>query len=255
MKTGLANTKGKVEELHLDAPRLHRDKKIWVYLPYGYDITGMHYSVLYMHDGQNVFDHAESFKREWHAAEKLDTAGANSIIVGIEHGGSTHRIDEMTPYTNEKYGGGHADDYLDFVVNILKPHIDKNFRTKANRDNTFIMGASVGGLISFYTLLKFPEIFAKAAVFSPSFWFSEEIFLLIDTVESIDADIYFMAGDHESRAMLPDIERMVTLVREKLSDSRSIVTRIVHGGHHNEKLWRKEFIAAYQWLTANCAAP
>lgn len=249
MKTGFVTTKGTIAEIHLDAPQLQHDKNIWIYLPQGYHTSVNQYPVLYMHDGQNVFDHAESPKREWHVAEKLDSIGAQVIVVGIEHGGSTHRIDEMTPFKNEKYGGGHADDYLDFMVNILKPHIDNEFRTLANRENTFIMGASVGGLISFYALLKFPEVFGKAAVFSPSFWFSEEIFTLIEEVQSIDADIYFMAGDHESQAMVPDIERMEKLVKNRLVKGRNIHTRIVHGGHHNEKLWRKEFIAAYEWLT------
>ncbi|RZJ85691.1 MAG: alpha/beta hydrolase [Chryseobacterium sp.] len=239
---------GTMTEFIIEAPQLGRSKTIWVYLPNGYEESQTAYPVVYMHDGQNVFDHAESEKREWHAAEKLDEINAQAIVIGIEHGGANRRIDEMTPYKNEKYGGGHADDYLDFIVNTLKPHIDKEYRTLAEKENTIIFGASVGGLISFYALLKFPEIFGSAGVFSPSFWFSDEIFALMDTIDHIDGRIYFMSGDHESMGMVPDIEHMEKLIFERVSDKNQIFKKIVHNGRHSEKLWAKEFTEAYQWL-------
>ena len=255
METQKNIKRGTVEDFTITAVSLERTKTIWMYLPHDYKSSSKRYPILYMHDGQNVFDHAESPKREWHVAEKLDAMEAQAIVVGIEHGGSTHRIDEMTPFKNERYGGGHADDYLDFIINDLKPYIDKRYRTMPGKDNTAIMGASVGGLISFYAMLKFPDVFGRAGVFSPSFWFSEEIFDIIETEAIIDGHIYFMAGDHESTAMVPDMQRMEQLVRERLSEHGSITMRIVHGGHHNEKLWRKEFAEAYRWLMPNCAAP
>lgn len=241
--------KGTVEEFTLEAPQLGRTKTIWVYLPYSYKEAERRFPVIYMHDGQNVFDHAESPKRDWHAEEKLNDLHGDAIVVGIEHGGSTHRIDEMTPYKNEKYGGGHADDYLDFIINTLKPHIDKQYRTLPEKEHTTIFGSSVGGLISFYALLKFPGIFGNAGVFSPSFWFSDEIYNLIKTVDSIEGRVYFMAGDHESKAMVTDIEKMEQLVLQRVQNPQQLHKKIVHNGHHNEKLWRKQFIAAYNWLT------
>ncbi|OYQ36058.1 alpha-mannosidase [Flavobacterium cyanobacteriorum] len=240
--------KGTVQEFTINSPQLSREKHIWVYLPYNYSSSGKLYPVVYMHDGQRVFDHAESPKRDWHVEEKLNDLHSEAIIVGIEHGGSTHRIDEMTPYPNEKYGGGHADDYLEFIINTLMPHIEGNYRVLTGKDNTTIFGASVGGLISFYALLKFPGVFGSAGVFSPSFWFSEEIFTLIRSINKIEGRIYFMAGDHESRNMVPDLEEMEQLVLERVTDRSQVYKRIVHGGHHNEKLWRKEFKNAYIWL-------
>lgn len=237
-----------MKNLLLKLRNLNRQKTIWVYLPFGYEQSGRHYPVIYMHDGQNVFDHAESHKREWHVEEKLNDLHSEAVIVGIEHGGSTHRIDEMTPYKNEKYGGGHADDYLDFILNTLKPEIDQRYRTLPEKDNTAIFGASVGGLISFYALLKFPKVFGSAGVFSPSFWFSEEIFSLIEDVPKIEGRIYFMAGDHESTAMIPDLNHMEQLVLERVGNENQVFKKIVHGGHHNEKLWRKQFKEAYLWL-------
>ena len=248
MNTDTKRELGSVTEFTIEAPQLGREKTIWVYLPYNYDALAASYPVIYMHDGQNVFNHAESPKREWYAEDKLNDLHSEAIIVGIEHGGSTHRIDEMTPYKNEKYGGGHADDYLDFIINTLKPYIDKNYRTLPDKENTTLFGASVGGLISFYALLKFPDVIGNAGVFSPSFWFSEEIFRLIEEVDTIEGRIYFMAGDHESTNMIPDLEHMEQLVLQRVADKKQFHKKIALGGHHNEKLWRKEFKEAYLWL-------
>lgn len=246
MKTAIA--KGTLEEFTLEAPQLHGNKTIWVYLPVGYTSESKSYPVIYMHDGQNVFGHPESFKREWHVEEKLNDLHSEAIIVGIEHGGDKHRIDEMTPYANATHGGGHADDYLDFILNTLKPHIDTTYRTLQEKEHTTIFGSSVGGLISFYALLKFPEVFGNAGVFSPSFWFNDAIFNLIESVDKIEGRIYFMAGDHESTTMIPDMERMEQLVLDRVTDKNQINKRILHNGHHNEKLWRKAFPEAYRWL-------
>ena len=247
MKT-IITEKGSVTEFTIHAPQLDKDKHIWVYLPFGYKNSGKSYPVIYMHDGQNVFNHAESPKREWFVEDKLNVLHSEAIIIGIEHGGSTHRIDELTPYKNEKYGGGHADNYLDFIVTTLKPHVDEHYRTLPEVQNTTIFGSSVGGLISFYALLKFPEVFGNAGVFSPSFWFSEEIFNLIKSVESIDGRIYLMAGDHESTNMITDLERMEELILKRIKNASQLHKKIVLGGHHNERLWRHEFAGAYKWL-------
>lgn len=239
---------GNVTSFILEAPQLHSSKTIWVYLPYNYKSSSTYYPVLYMHDGQNVFDEADSQKREWHVEDKLNELHSEAIVLGIEHGGSKHRIDELTPYKNDDYGGGHADDYLDFMINILKPYIDDNFRTLTDKKHTTIFGCSVGGLISFYALLKFPDVFANAGVFSPSFWFSDEIFKLMDETETIEGRIYFMAGDHESKNMIPDLERMEQLVLQKVKDKKQVYKKIVRNGRHNEKSWRKQFKEAYIWL-------
>lgn len=248
MKTAPEKTLGTVTEFTLEAPQLGREKTIWAYLPYNYNDNNKRFPVIYMHDGQNIFDHTESPKREWHLEDKLNDLHSQAIIIGIEHGGNKHRIDEMTPYSNDTHGGGHADDYLDFIINTLKPYVDKNFRTLQDKEHTTIFGSSVGGLISFYALLKFPNVFGNAGVFSPSFWFSDDIFRLMEEVMHIEGRIYFMAGDHESTAMVPDIERMEQLVLQRVKDRKQVHKKIVHGGHHNEKLWRREFKDAYLWL-------
>lgn len=231
----------------IQSPQLNTQRKIWVYLPSGYNNETKKYPVMYMHDGQNLFDKGSSYSGEWRIDEQLDSLKAETIIVGIEHGGDK-RIDELTPYTNEKYGGGQADIYLDFVVNTLKPYIDTEYRTKHNKEHTTIFGSSVGGLVSFYAILKYPKVFGNAGVFSPSFWFSDDIYDLVINTEHIDARIYFMAGDHESTEMVGDLERMIELVLAK-TNKKKIHKKIVHNGRHNETLWSKEFAEAYLWLS------
>jgi len=254
MKTKDANTTlGSVSEFTIESPQLGRSKTIWVYLPYNYEDSDKRFPVIYMHDGQNVFDHAESPKREWHVEDKLNILHSQAIIIGIEHGGTNRRIDEMTPYKNEKYGGGHADDYLSFIVNTLKPYVDEHYRTLQDVAHTTIFGSSVGGLISFYAILKHPEIFGNAGVFSPSFWFSDEIFAMMETIKKIEGRIYFMAGDHESMGMVPDIEHMLEIIMLRVTDASRIHKKIVHNGKHSELLWAREFSDAYEWLITDTA--
>jgi predicted alpha/beta superfamily hydrolase len=240
-----------VSTFTIDAPQLGTTKKIWMYLPKDYQTSGKKYPVIYMHDGQNLFDKKTSAYGEWAVDETLDSLKAKVIVVGIEHG-NDKRIDELTPYPNQKYGGGKADSYLDFIVNTLKPHIDKNYRTKSDAKHTTIFGSSLGGLVSFYAILKYPKVFGKAGVFSPSFWFTNDIYELMEKAPKTKAKIYLLAGDKEGDEkdhVVDDVRKM-----EKLLDANRCAclklnkTVIVKGGKHNEKLWRESFAKAYLWL-------
>ena len=173
-----------VSTFTIDSPELQTSRKIWVYLPKGYSESQKRYPVLYMHDAQNLFDSKTSFVGEWNVDEKLDSINADIIIIGIEHG-NDKRIDELTPFPNEKYGGGKADAYVDFIVKTLKPAVDTKYRTKTNARNTGIMGSSLGGLVSLYAAVKYPETFGKAGVFSPSFWFSDKIYEFVKTKKKL----------------------------------------------------------------------
>lgn len=122
-----------------------------------------------MHDGQNLFDDKTAFAGEWRVDETLDSLKAEVIIVGIESS-NEKRMDELTPYQNEKYGGGKADAYLDFIVTTLKPYIDTNYRTKTGKMNTAIAGSSLGGLVSYYAILKYPKNLWKSSYFFAFFF-------------------------------------------------------------------------------------
>lgn len=238
-----------VSTFTIDAPQLKTTKKIWVYLPENYTTTlKKKFSVIYMHDAQNLFDAKTAFAGEWNVDEKLDSLRAQVIVVGIEHG-NDKRIEELTPYKNEKYGGGNADNYVDFIVKTLKPYIDKNYRTKPKPKNTTIMGSSLGGLVSFYAAVKYPEVFGKAGVFSPSFWFSKEIFTFTEKAPKIKTKIYFLCGDNEDEDMVKDMTKMERLLDTKRCYCLHLTkSKIVKGGQHNEKLWRDGFAKAVVWL-------
>jgi predicted alpha/beta superfamily hydrolase len=235
----------------IEAPQLQTNRKIWLYLPKNYETSTKKYPVIYMHDGQNLFDAKTSYVGEWNIDEKLDSLNAQVIVVGIENGGEK-RLEELTPYKNEKYSGGQADKYLEFIVNTLKPEIDKKYRTKTNAKNTTIMGSSLGGLVSFYAVIKYPEVFGKAGVFSPSFWINrKEINDYMSNSKKLNAKIYFLCGDSEGddNSMITDLNHMELLLNTNRCYCLHLNKKvIVKGGQHNEKLWRDGFVAAYKWL-------
>lgn len=252
-KTEAQSTASKqVTTFTIEAPQLDTLKTIWVYLPKNYENSEKAYPVVYMHDAQNLFDDKTSFVGEWKVDEYLDTLTQNeSIIIGIEHG-NEKRIDELTPYKHEKYGGGKGEAYVTFIKNTLKPHIDVAYRTQPEAENTTIFGSSLGGLISFYAAIKYPETFGKAGVFSPSFWFSKKIYDLVKSVDiSTTSKFYFLVGDKESDTMVPDLDRMVELLKSKGVNDNQIEYQIIKDGQHNEKLWSENFAVAYNWLMTN----
>ena len=239
-----------VSTFTIEAPQLKTSKKIWVYLPKSYTTSTKKYPVIYMHDAQNLFDAKTSYAGEWNVDETLDSINAQVIIIGIEHGGDK-RIDELTPYKNTKYGGGKADDYLDFIVKTLKPKVDATYRTKTNARNTAIFGSSLGGLVSFYAAVKYPEVFGKAGCFSPSFWFGRnELNDLLAQTKDFHTKIYFLCGYNEGDAdVIIDLENVEHWVNTKRCECKKLNKKvIVKGGQHNEKLWRESFKKAYLWL-------
>ncbi len=210
------------------------------------------YPVLYMHDAQNLFDTTTAFSGEWKVDEFMDAQkGQKVIVVGIDHG-DEKRIAELTPFPNEKYGGGEGAAYIDFLVNTLKPHIDNNFRSLPEAENTAIMGSSLGGLISFYAALEYPEVFGKIGVLSPSFWFSEEIFSFAEASEiPKNSRFYFVAGTAESEEMISDLLEMKQILLKKDLSEEKLQLKIVKDGEHNEAFWSREFPEAFEWLFPN----
>jgi alpha-glucosidase len=236
----------------IEAPQLDTVKKIWVYVPKNYQHSEKRYPVIYMHDAQNLFDTNTSYAVEWKIDEYMDTLSDNeSIIVGIEHG-NEKRIHELTPYSHEKYGGGQGDSYLSFIKNTLKPHIDVTFKALKGANDTTIFGSSLGGLMSFYAVIKYPETFGKAGVFSPAFWIIPEIY---DLVKNIDLDknvkFFFLAGTDEDETTVPKLKEMTSLLNSKGLNKNQLNIQIIEGGQHNEAFWAQHFGSAYQWFTKN----
>jgi predicted alpha/beta superfamily hydrolase len=248
--TAVGNTK--ILDLDFPIPQLGRQRRIWVYLPADYYISTTHYPVLYMQDGQNLFDDNYSFSGEWGIDESMDSLAAvfstDAIVVGIDNGGND-RINEYSPWINTTYGGGQGDAYVAFICNTLKPFIDSYLRTLPDRDNTGIMGSSMGGLISFYAAIKRQDVFSKAGIFSPSFWFADSVYTFIKSQGHLqNMRIYFMCGTNESTTMQSDMQQVYdTLLSSGFSASEmNFQTRI--DGQHGEWFWRREYPAAFEWL-------
>jgi predicted alpha/beta superfamily hydrolase len=157
---------------------LTTDRDVLVYLPPGYEAEGhRRYPVLYLHDGQNLFDGATSFVpgQEWgvdETAQALVLARAVEpvIIVGVYNTGR-ERVEEYTPSADPRFRvGGKADLYGRLLVEELKPFIDSHYRTRAGAADTGLGGSSLGGLVTMYLGLRYPEVFGKLAVVSPSVW-------------------------------------------------------------------------------------
>ena len=228
-------------------PQLDRHRRIWIYLPESYISSKKRYPVLYMHDGQNVFDAATSFSGEWGVDETLDSINAKEcIVVAIDNGGDK-RLNEYCPYDMPKYGKGEGDQYLAFIVRTLKPYIDQHFRTKKSRENTFIAGSSMGGLISFYAMLKYPNVFGGAGVFSPAFWIAPDLMKYVEKRASkVKGKIYFYVGNQESQNMVSDM--LAIFQKMHLLSPAKMETVIRSEGTHSEKFWREEFRPFYLWL-------
>ena len=233
-------------------PQLDRYRRIWVYLPPDYTSFGKSYPVLYMHDGQNLFDQQTSFAGEWEVDETLNDIFSFStpvpIVVGIDNGGG-NRIGEYTPWINPEYGGGDGDLYIDFIVETLKPFIDANYRTIPERRCTAIMGSSLGGLISHYGSLKFQDVFSMVGIFSPSYWWSDSIWDFTSTTgKTQEMRFYQMCGDQEGSSTVTNMNLMDTYFQDAGFSISERYSKVVAGGEHNEQLWREEFGEAYLWL-------
>jgi len=238
-----------VSKFTIDAPQLNAHKVVWVYTPKSYKKSKTNYPVMYMFDAQNLFDATTSYAGEWKIDEYLDSISQREVIVvGIEHG-NDKRLEELTPYPNDQYGGGLGNKFLDFMINTLKPHIDSTYRTKTDAVHTSIVGSSLGGLMAFYALIIYPDNFSKAGVFSPAFWINPEIYEYVATVDIPKSSrFYFMAGDQEDDTMLPNQQKMLDLLKEKGVPDNQMTVKVVKGGTHNEALWRSAFPDAFTWL-------
>jgi len=232
--------------LHLD-----RTRRIWIYLPADYATSGKRYPVLYMHDGQNLFDEATSFAGEWSVDETMDSITNACIVVGIDNGGAK-RMNEYNPNDTEKYGKGEGKEYLAFIAEVLKPHIDKQYRTMKDKQHTWMAGSSMGGLITFYAGLYYPNIFGGLGVFSPSFWIVPDLNKQIEEQQKSAAhgkqSWYFYAGAQESKQMVPDMQSVALQLKELTRPD--IKVDINPDGKHNEPTWKKIFPAFYQWLVS-----
>lgn len=242
---------------NFNIPQLKTSRKIWIYLPPDYATSGKKYPVVYMEDGQNLFSDATSYSGEWKVDETLNALFSqnktDAIVIGIENGGA-ERLNEYSPWKNAKYGGGKGDLYTDFLANTLKPYVDKHYRTLSQAKYTGLIGSSMGGLISFYAGVKYPNKFGKLGIFSPSFWFAPQdlTFYLNKNAKKLKASkIYFYAGLKESEEMVSDIKKTETQLLKQGVPQKNIFIKLDANGTHSESFWSREFGEAFEWLFEN----
>ncbi|MEI2748198.1 MAG: alpha/beta hydrolase-fold protein [Ferruginibacter sp.] len=253
VKKHTATEQVKLIDTSFNMPQLNRSRRISIYLPQNYKKGKQRYPVIYMHDGQNLFDEALSPFGEWGVDECLDSFIAKgnpaAIIVAIDN--SAYRMTEYSPYPFRDYTTMEGDAYLDFIVSTLKPYIDKHYRTQTSAASTTIAGASLGGLISYYGLMKYPETFGNAGIFSPSFWINMDSLkqLTQNASGKLKGKLFFYMGAAEGERYINDLKAISDLVGEW---SGAVVYRVIDpDGLHNEYYWRKWFPEFYGWIMSD----
>lgn len=238
----------------LDMPGLDRKRQVRLYLPPGYATSGKRYPVLYMHDAQNLFDNATAYSGEWKIDETMDALSRSGklelIVVGIDNG-QAKRMTELNAWSSERFGVAEGEQYMDFIVKVVKPMIDKEYRTLSDRANTAIMGSSMGGLISHYAINQYPHVFSKAGVFSPAYWTATPVYDFVAARQAPkDARIYMLMGSEEGESMVPDAQRMAALMAKTGHPANNLTFKVVPGAKHNEGFWSGEFREAVLWMFA-----
>jgi predicted alpha/beta superfamily hydrolase len=218
-----------------------------VYLPPMYEVeAGRRFPVLYMQDGQNLFDPETSFIKGnyWRMGETADAlaaAGAMEplIIVGIYNSG-LKRIDEYTPVEDKRLGGGHADAYGRMLVEELKPFIDAQYRTLPGAENCGMGGSSLGGLVTLYLGLRYPSVLSRLAVMSPSVWWRNRT--ILRTVAALgkkpELSIWLDIGTKESTRAVPDARLLRDgLINKGWQLGKDLAYSEAEGAEHTESAW------------------
>ncbi|MCB9052509.1 MAG: hypothetical protein H6556_24000 [Lewinellaceae bacterium] len=237
-----------------EIPQLIKTRRIAALLPHDYQESDKRYPVLYLQDGQNLFDDYAPFGN-WGVDKKLavmaERGFGDIIIVAIDHA-EKERIAEFTPSHHTKLGSGDGKKYVRFLADTLKAYVDKHFRTQPERAYTGIGGSSMGGLISIYAGLMYPEVFGKLMVFSPSLWVMPNIhFHFLNFHDPQDMDIYLYGGEEESANMVPNIRRFQKAFEDSGSANIKFKLSVDPQGQHNEARWGEEFPRAVEWLFFN----
>ena len=202
---------------NLWSPQLRNRRDIDVYLPPSYT-SGVSYPVVYMKDGQNLSDPVTAFAGTWEldaTIDRLAWRGIDAIYVGV-HNAGRNRLAEYSPFPDPRHGGGEADDYLAFLVDTLKPRVDRMYNTRHDRESTAILGSSMGGLVSLYAYFRYPSVFGRAAAMSPSIWFGQSAILdFIHDARVPRGRVYLDVGTGEGTGTVRDVRRLGRLLVRK----------------------------------------
>jgi predicted alpha/beta superfamily hydrolase len=257
----------------LHSPQLGNKRDVLVWLPASHATSEKRYPVLYMHDGQNVFDAKTSYAGEWRADETmtlLAAEGIEAIIVGLPNAGKRRTI-EYSPYLFEmgrEKTVGQGDAYTRFIVETVKPLIDSSFRTRTEAAATGTVGSSMGGLIALYGILTRPDVFGLCGAFSTAYWFGDDA--LLDEIHQrangagrIYLDVGTREGDtiakrriaaSDFNVMYRDGVRALlqALIERGYTLGRSLMYVEDEGALHNEEAWARRLPDALRFLLRGC---
>jgi predicted alpha/beta superfamily hydrolase len=225
-------------------------RNITVYLPPGYEASTARYPVLYLHDGQNLFDPKLAFTHGEHwrvgeTATALIDAGQLPplIIVGIDNTGP-RRLHDYTPSHDRRRGGGGADAYAQLLIAELKPFIDARYRTLDDASHTGVGGSSLGGLVSLYIGLKHPDVFSRLAIMSPSIWWDRRVILrhVRDARPKPRLRLWVDIGTREGRHHVDNARLLQAgLIKNGWVEGDDLHYEEVPGGTHSERAWADRF--------------
>ena len=237
-RTGSKAIIGKVE-FHRESYSSNLDSKrdFFVWLPPGYDQNTLKsFPVLYLHDGQNLIDPATSYTgKDWRVDETVTRLIKEYKINEIIVVGIYNTEDRLEEYSDTKKG----EKYQKFIIEELKPFIDSKYRTLSDNKNTAIMGSSMGGLASFITSWKHPEVFSMAGCMSSSFYYNDEkVFKMIDEYDGPKKHIKFYI-DHGEDGLIRGQRMFCKLSKLGYIIGNDLDYFYAPGAEHNETEWAK----------------
>jgi predicted alpha/beta superfamily hydrolase len=236
---------------------LARPRDVVVYLPPGYETLAAPCPVLYLHDGQNLFEPARAHVpgQHWRVGETVDALVADAsippvIVVGIDNTGPS-RIQEYTPTADAKLGGGLAGDYGRFLAEELKPFVDRTYRTRPGPADTALGGSSLGGLVTLHVGFTRPQVFGALVAMSPSVWWDRRV--ILSTVRRTRPRppwrIWVDMGTAEGRRALDDARLLkAALVGAGWRPGRDLHYAEYEGATHSESAWAERLGAVLTWL-------
>jgi len=251
----------------LYSPQLGNRRDILVYLPPSYAGSGRRYPVLYMHDGQNLFDRATSYAGEWQVDETLEALsreGLEVIVAGVPNMG-VQRMAEYNPYDDPHEGPGRGAAYTAFLVETVKPLVDAAFRTLPGPAHTGVLGSSMGGLISLYAGFSRPEVFGLAGAMSPALGPGRPLYAFVEQAPAGPHKVYMDVGTREGAGLEENVHLVGAFSRVYLALVRRMRDLLLRRGYcpgenlryveerrafHHESAWARRLPAALRFLFA-----
>lgn len=264
----------KLEKHHLTVPYLDKKRRVRVLLPKDYNTdTNVHYPVVYFHDGQNVFHSSESFSG--HSWKTIPTIKQNPelpkmILVGIDNDGD-NRMNEYTPWKIAESPlpediklGGKGEEYATFVMDVVKPFVDKNYRTKADKQYTAMIGSSLGGNISSYMGIEYQDQIGRLGIFSLANWITQRafedyleqkeldkeqlVYIQVGTAEGDDTDRALMHGNMKQAYIDCSLDYTKNLLRKGVPVEQ-IDLNIFADERHTEAAWARHLLGCFQFIS------